>query len=424
MSDVDRSVGARLRRLRGQPEQPPAQDQAFPVDPGHPGCRQPSFAERVQRLMVGPSVVRQREPDEAALRHLLGAETIAPGVLLVERRFDLRYRHGRAGLPKPDGDLKTQAMGLPGLGGLGGHCEDLGAIVCFDTETSGLSGGVGTWAFMTGVLSAEADGWRLRQYLLTQLDAEPDYLAAVRGALDGVGLLVSYNGRAFDAPLLAGRFRLAAQPDPLPGLRHLDLLMAVRRAYSRVWPDCRLASAEQHLLGFQREGDLPGSAAPAAWLGWLRQGEMAPLAGVLRHNRWDLLSLAALVPVLVLAYRDPGSLGADPLAVAAHHRAGGRENEAIRVLENEQHRLSAEALMMLAKLYRRAGCWELACELWERLSGAGDVEARVALAKYHEHRTRDAARALDLACGLPEGPERDRRCERLRAKLLRRSDPM
>jgi uncharacterized protein len=440
MTGVDRSFGSRLRRLRGQADSlvPPAANRAESgPDPegtssalAAPPLRQPSFAERVQRLMIGPSALRQCAPDEAALREALGATCLAPGVLLIDRWLDIRHRHGRVFLPKPGSDLAALVADLPGLVDPSAEQDgrtdapDVGQapIVCLDTETSGLAGGTGTWAFVTGLLSADGDGWRLRQYLLTQLDAEADYLAAIRNALTGARLLLSYNGRTFDAPLLATRFRLAGQPDPLPSLAHLDLLASVRRAFGRVWPDCRLSSAEAHLLGFVREGDLPGAAAPAAWLGWLRQGEISPLTAVLRHNRWDLLSLAGLAPTLAQVFREPETVGADVRAVAAHHRARGRLEEAIRILETDRHRLSPGGLLDLALLYRRHGNWAMASKIWERLVVAGDLDARAALAKYHEHQTRDVARALALAAGLPAGPERERRCERLRSKLMRRGE--
>lgn len=413
-----RSLGSRLRRLRGQSDPGPVEP-AGASEPIAPTGRQPSFAERVQRLMVGPTVVRARQPDPVALRDALGAEEMAPGVLLIERRLDGRQRHGHGPLPDPDSiALAALADGLPGWDGA---TASGGPLCCLDTETSGLAGGTGTWAFMTGLLTAEPDGWRLRQFLLTRLDAEPDYLAAVRAALAGVGVLVSYNGRAFDAPLLTTRFRLAGQPDPLAGLTHLDLLAPVRRAFGRVWPDCRLASAESRLLGVVRQDDLPGAAAPAAWLGWMRQGGIGPLAAVARHNRWDLLSLAGLLPVLARAFSEPAALGADPRAVAAHQARLGRTGQAIRILESDPRALGREGLLELARLQRRLGHLAAACDIWQRLAAAGDPDARLALAKYHEHQTRDVARALDLAAGLPDGSERERRCARLRAKLTRRA---
>jgi hypothetical protein len=290
-------------------------------------------------------------------------------------------------------------------------------LVCLDTETSGLAGGTGTWAFMTGLLRARGDGWTLRQYLLTRLDAEPAYLEAIAAELACAGLLVSYNGLSFDVPLLTTRFRLSGQADPLPALPHLDLLKPVRRAYGRIWPDCRLVSVEQRLLGFKRKDDLPGSEAPAAWLAWLRAGEVTPLAGVLRHNRWDLLSLAALIPRLGEVFADPGAFDADVRAVAAFHQAQGRSDQAFDLLRSERRRLDAAGLMDLARLHRRRGDWDQARAIWEPLAAQGDAEARAELAKYHEHRTRDLHRALALARELPPGPLKERRCARLNAKL-------
>ncbi|WP_295622418.1 ribonuclease H-like domain-containing protein, partial [uncultured Lamprocystis sp.] len=290
--------------------------------------------------------------------------------------------------------------------------------LCLDTETSGLAGGTGTWAFLTGLLRADGREWLLRQYLLTRLDAEPVYLDLLAAELTRPAALLTYNGRAFDAPLLATRFRLANRTDPLAGLPHLDLLGPTRRAFARRWPDCRLVTAESRLLGFQRSGDLPGAAAPAAWLGWLRRGETAPLAAVLRHNRDDLLSLAGLLPALAGVYRDPAAHGADCRTVAAawQRRDPAR---ALRILAANRQDLDAAGLHDLARLYRRGGDWVQASGIWEALAARGDATARAALARYCEHHRGDLTRALALAESLPPGPERERRQARLRVKLGR-----
>ncbi|MFD2111828.1 ribonuclease H-like domain-containing protein [Thiorhodococcus fuscus] len=427
---ADRSLAGRLGRLRGQTkgasvgvdDSPTASGNVDPAPLVRAGTvAQVSFADRVQRLMGAPSVRLPREPDESALAESIGAERIAPGVLRLDRLLDGRTRHGSAPLScfvlDPDPGLQRPLVEMCSRP----ECVDGEGLrwpaVFLDTETSGLAGGTGTWAFMTGVLRQDGAGWRLRQYLLARLDAEPVYLEAVRDELADAGTLVTYNGRSFDGPLLSTRFRLAGFPDPLRDLHHLDLLGPVRRAFGRVWPNCRLATAETRLLRFVREGDLPGSEAPAAWLGWLRQGEIAPLSRVLRHNRWDLLSLAGLMPVLARSFEDPAALGADTHAVARFHRSKGRESMALRLLEFERGRLGPEALLDLARLYRRQGDWESALRLWESLTASGDPQARLALAKYHEHRTRDVALALELANGLPPGADRERRCDRLRGKL-------
>ena len=259
----------------------------------------------------------------------------------------------------------------------------------------------------------------LRQYLLARLDAESVYLEALAAELETPARLVTYNGRTFDAPLLATRFRLAGRSDPLAGLPHLDLLAPVRTAFARTWPDCRLATAEARLLGVRRADDLPGSAAPAAWLGWLRRGETGPLARALRHNRDDLLSLACLLPTLDAVYRRPGDWGADPRAVAAAHRRHGDSGRALAVLIANRQALDSGGLLELAHLHRRLGDWDSARGIWETLAEAGDLQARAALARYHEHRSRDLGLALELADGLAPGPDRDRRRGRLRAKLAR-----
>ena len=412
----------RLRRIRGQASGPL---------PDAPTPDRPSLAERLRRVGVGRTAERDPVgmPDERALANVLGAVCLAPGVLRLERRLSSGRGHGRVppteltalgdlpwGEAVPVADRLDAGAGPDGGHGLEAHAT--GDWLCLDTETSGLAGGTGTWAFLTGLLSADGRDWLLRQYLLTRLDAEPVFLDLLAAELTRPATLLTYNGRAFDAPLLATRFRLANRTDPLAGLPHLDLLGPTRRAFARRWPDCRLVTAESRLLGFQRSGDLPGAAAPAAWLGWLRRGETAPLAAVLRHNRDDLLSLAGLLPALAGVYRDPAAHGADCRTVAAawQRRDPAR---ALRILAANRQDLDAAGLHDLARLYRRAGEWVQASGIWEALAARGDATARAALARYCEHHRGDLTRALALAESLPPGPERERRQTRLRVKLGR-----
>jgi hypothetical protein len=113
--------------------------------------------------------------------------------------------------------------------------------------------------------------------------------------LDPGRVLVSYNGRCYDAPLLATRYRLARMPNPLAGLAHLDLLFPVRRRFRGVWENCRLSTIERQWLGVIREDDLPGSEAPRAWRDYLRGGSARDLRRVMAHNDQDLRSLGALL---------------------------------------------------------------------------------------------------------------------------------
>jgi uncharacterized protein YprB with RNaseH-like and TPR domain len=168
-------------------------------------------------------------------------------------------------------------------------------FVCFDTETTGLAGGVGTKAFMIGTTQWCGAELVTRQLYLTALAGEAAMLDAFASALPTDAILVSYNGRSYDAPLLKGRYRMHRQSHPFDARTHLDLLHPTRRAYRGRWENCRLVTIERHLLGIDRGDDLPGAQAPAAWLAYLRGHESRSLGRVLDHNRSDLVTLATLL---------------------------------------------------------------------------------------------------------------------------------
>ncbi|HBG95735.1 MAG TPA: hypothetical protein DDY14_10555, partial [Chromatiaceae bacterium] len=231
----------RLRRLQSVPQPDPS-----PIQNPAPGF---SVAERLRRLdPLRHRAANPCTPCEQDVAAELGAEIVAPGVLLLERRHPLRRRHGR--FRAADAPASMPALfPSPSTGAAG--------WAFIDTETSGLAGGTGTWAFVCGIGRFAGDDLLLRQWLLTRLDAEPVLLSLFADCLNGVDLLISYNGKSFDLPLLMTRFRLAGLHCPLEPLSHLDLLHPVRRAFATRWPNCRLASVEQRLLGVQRGDDLP-----------------------------------------------------------------------------------------------------------------------------------------------------------------------
>jgi uncharacterized protein YprB with RNaseH-like and TPR domain len=268
---------ARLQRQAGARERGRGEDREAAIE----AAARPSSAELMAQLRrqlglrdrVASSAGRGRLEDGA----LLG-EAISPGLYLRETRCDWL-------VAPPWLDI-----------GIAGH----GAIrrerfLHFDTETTGLAGGTGTRAFMIGAADWSASGLRLRQLTTVTLAAEADMLRAFAAWLAPDTVLVSYNGRSYDAPLLATRYRLARIDDPLEGMLHLDLLHPVRRRWREDWPNCRLATAERRLLGVEREDDLPGAQAPRAWLDYLRGGSAADLRRVLAHNAQDLRSLAGIL---------------------------------------------------------------------------------------------------------------------------------
>lgn len=168
-------------------------------------------------------------------------------------------------------------------------------VLFFDTETTGLTGGTGTRAFMIGVAQWRDQVLEVRQLLITSLAAEAAMLQAFADWLGCDTLLASYNGKSYDTPLLRTRYRLVRMPDPMAGLEHIDLLYPTRRRYRGVYENCRLATIERQVLRIVREDDLPGSEAPAAWLTYLRGGAAANLRRVAAHNHQDVVSLARLM---------------------------------------------------------------------------------------------------------------------------------
>ena len=214
---------------------------------------------------------------ERGSRDVPGDE-IAPGLRYLERR------HAATTVPE-DFDLQFARMDAA-------RRDD---VLAFDTETTGLAGGTGTRAFMIGAAHWQGDELCVRQLYLTAMSGEAAMLDTFAQWIQPRTVLLSYNGKSYDAPLLATRYRLARMANPLSGLLHVDMLHPMRRRYRHVWENCRLATAERKLLEVLREDDLPGAEAPRAWLSYLRGGASTNLKRVAEHNRQDLLSLAGLL---------------------------------------------------------------------------------------------------------------------------------
>lgn len=290
--------------------------------------------------------------------------------------------------------------------------------IYIDTETTGLSGGVGTLAFMVGVARHRAQGGlQVRQFVLPGFSYERAMLEQLRDCIGSRAVIVSYNGKCFDLPLLQARLALQRIDSDLTAMRHLDLMYSVRRAFRRHWPDCRLQSAEKRLLGFFRQDDLPGAEAPVAWQAWLRQRDARALQRVIEHNFHDLVSLARLHSLLPAIY-DGSYLptDVDHGAVGRAWQKAGYERHACALWESGVERLDERDSLDLAAAYRRSGEWLRAEAVWLKLFEAGSQTAACELSKFYEHRLRDPLRAIEFADVCAE-PERSRRLDRLQQKL-------
>ncbi len=355
---------------------------------------------------------RQR-PSARSLEALLeGAveETERGRLLVVRRRFAVDHRHGAQPLLAAR-EAAPAALAL--LSRAGGAPADGRRLLYLDTETTGLAGGTGTYAFLVGVGFFDGADFEVRQFFMRDLDEEPALLTALEEMFRQFDGFVTYNGSGFDLPLLETRFVLARRRFPGEAF-HVDLLGPARRLWSARLADCRLGTVEQHVLRFIRADDLPGALIPSVYFEYLRRKRPDELPRVFEHNRHDILSLAALTGwVADAVVRAPvPDLGAEALAGLGRLLEATEPERSLAcyrmALEGGLRTPFRERLLLrLAHGEKRRARWDEARALWEAAARAPrDFDPRPweEIAKVHEHRRRDltAARvvveqALDLA---------------------------
>jgi len=212
--------------------------------------------------------------------------------------------------------------------------EDWRGTLCLDTETTGLSGGAGTVAFLVGWAEAVSGvagavpSVRLTQFFLRDHPGEPDLVAVLDARLGAARQWVSFNGASYDLPLLRARWAMAGRE--FPTVPHRDDLHPARRLWKRVLASCRLSSLEEAVLGLGREDDTSGALVPERWLAYLRAGAAAdfvtPLEGVLRHHAQDVYSLLCLDLLMAALQRNPGGARWEPTFGAFPERPAAPRN--------------------------------------------------------------------------------------------------
>lgn len=360
------------------------------------------------------------------LEELVGGreEETPRGPLLVTRR-DYKLQHTHGALPLASG-LEAPPDVLKALSRLPDAVPVPTRFLYLDTETTGLAGGTGTYAFLVGAGFFEADRFVLTQYFMRDLDEEPALIAAMETLLTRFDGVVTYNGRGFDLPLLETRFVLARRPWPRH-LWHLDLLSPARRLWSARLPDCRLVTLETRVLGLERAGDVPGALIPSLYFQYLRSRRPGEMPRVFEHNRLDVLSLVALKGWVSHALADPGGVDLAPEEYVGlgrlwegvdEERGAAFYGEALRRgLESPQ---KERLLLRLGFRAKREARWPEALALWEAAAAGGscfDPRPWEELAKYHEHRSRDLAAAHRLASEALKRAEKEGAPDGVRAAL-------
>jgi uncharacterized protein YprB with RNaseH-like and TPR domain len=367
--------------------------------------------------------------------------------LVVDRRYESDRWHGGVQIGECSiDDLDSLRILDPALdAGL----QPSPKTIFIDLETTGLSGGAGTVAFLVGCGYFDLGAFQVRQFLLTSHAGERALLAAVAEFFDGADLIVTYNGKTFDVPVMETRWMFHRMEMPLEGVPHFDMLHPARRLWKHDENGCRLSTLERTLFDVVRVGDVPGMDIPARFFGFVRSGDPRPLEPVLEHNRIDLVSLAAVTARGMRMARD----GHDGCRDCAEALALGK------ILERAEHvsraeacyryaaqspasHVRADALYRLAVRLRRDRRFEDAANTWRELiefTGPRSMRRGVlnqlrqiaveALAIHHEHRSKDLAGARELALTAVEESggrtERGRhRLARLDRKLARKNDPL
>jgi len=435
---------------------------------------------------VGPEADQRRELTYELEGAAAAAGGVERGCVVLERHYDLDMPHGGHAVAHYGEALSRCLPALAVLaaderaaaaprearavrlewGGGRGLADDrprpgvptAGPLLFFDLETTGLSGGAGTLAFLVGCGFFDADGFHTRQFFLSGFEAEREMLDALTPLTARFGGLVTFNGRTFDVPLIETRYLFHRLESPFAEMPHFDMLHPARKLWRRRniaqpshrerWSDgrpgdhasCALGALEEAILGVERFDDVPGFEIPSRYFNYLRTGDLSPLAAVFEHNRLDLLSLAALTAIAArMAGEGPGGAPSphEALAMGQIYVRLGRSEEAdasfaraagiggapwdARTIDPE---IRAEALRHLALERRRRHRYEEAADAWRQLleAGAGPAftqEARRALAIHHEHRVHDleeARRQAERALAAEQDPVG---AEALRHRLAR-----
>ena len=310
---------------------------------------------------------------------------------------------------------------------------DPGSVAYVDTETTGLTGGAGTYVFAAAVATPIDCGLRVAQLFLPEPGMEPAFLHALREEIESAAGLATFNGGSFDLPVLRTRWVMARMPGEFAFATHIDLLTLVRALYRHRLEMCTLRFVEQRVLGYERDDPLPSALVPEAYFDYLRAGSRDYLEAALEHNRLDVISLVHLHSRLLrrLNGADIDMDADDWLALGRHRWRRGARADGWRALRNAtafgKGEASATAGLLISRRLVRRGSIDGADRLlgWLESRAQGDIRVAVARARLLEWRRRDPVNALTVVehaqRRMPEvAAELEPRRVRLRSKLQSR----
>ncbi len=281
-------------------------------------------------------------------------------------------------------------------------------VAFLDTETTGLAGGTGTYPFLVGVGGITERGFEVRQFFMRDYGEESSQLTALSEFLEQFDVLVTYNGRSYDQPLLETRYRLARMKPPFGRMEHLDLLYGARRLWKLHFDSCRLVELETQILGYERQDDVPGSVIPYLYFEYLRTRHAGKLAGIFEHNALDIVTLACLTGIVPRAFAEPLTVklhrGAEMVGLGRWLRKAERLDDAAVLFRRAIEKGLPDELLWRtmwdsALLEKKQGREAAATAIFSELSTVRNPHqcgALEELAKYFEHKEKNVSMALDM----------------------------
>jgi len=399
-----------------------------------------TIKEKLERLINLTARGRKSSPVQSSLD-----ERPAPAkepFRVIENSYPLQAFYGQISI--------GLGLGIPGkilaLFGRDGAFEplDLSSSVFLDLETTGLAGGTGTVPFLVGLGYYRNEKFNVSQFFLSDLAEEPAFIEELEGFFKAMDFrsLVTYNGKAFDIPILETRFALNRQPFPLAGRPHLDFLYSARILWRERYESCRLFDLAQRLVRAPRDEDIPGIEIPLRYFQYLRTADFSLIEPIIYHNQEDLLSLMAVVASgAVLVERNQSEYeryeadASELYGVSRLFETAGEIEQAMAILERTASGLMDSDLnrrvqIRLTKYLKNSQRWEKALCLWKDNAGRGDIFSLRELAKFYEHRARDyetalifSEQGLELSRGRADADEYDfvKRIDRLKDKIRRKT---
>ena len=390
-----------------------------------------STREKLGKLVDRSLTRKKKSEDRAPAAGNARPENLRKSVVVKDFFYSLDAPFGRVSLREWQA-VTPQALTIlahnPDFAGV-----DPLKLIYVDSETTGLAGGTGTIPFMLGFGFFNRDAFQVKVFVLCDLNREDLFLQAVDDFLEASGFAgsVTFNGRAFDFPLLETRYILQRRRFPLLRLPHLDFLFPARTLWKHTYDSRKLGHLGEQLLGISRSDDVDAAAIPALYFNFLHSNAFSLLEPVIEHNALDIVGLAA-VTLLACRYLEDVSLTADEgevLGVGRLWEQNGWLEEAAasyRAARESANRQEVKVLASrrLSTLLKRKKLYEEALELWRELSAARDPQAQREISVHYEHRERNYAMALSFVekalSGTALSPARRQEMEKRLMRLQRK----